>query len=128
MRTPLRNGHRHGRWVTAVVLVVAALGGCSGQSTQANPVEDAIERHFGTLGDKVVEQAKRVAWCESRWDPDARNGDYLGLFQLGPAYYDAIRSYGDGKLRWSDPDVNAQAARDGYVMNDKSWAQWECKP
>lgn len=32
---------------------------------------------------KDVVKARNVSWCESRWNPKARNGQYLGAFQMG---------------------------------------------
>lgn len=33
----------------------------------------------------------RVAWCESRLDPNAVNGQYVGAFQFGPALWSELR-------------------------------------
>lgn len=61
---------------------------------------------------------RSVAWCESKFDPFARNGRYLGLFQM----------------HWSpfgfspfDPVASALSAA-ATVGHDGSWRQWECKP
>jgi hypothetical protein len=45
------------------------------------PVEDVIREIFGVHGDKAVE----VAQCESELAASAKNGNALGLFQLGVA-------------------------------------------
>ena len=107
-----------------VLLALVILAGCA-PAPEPDPSLAAIERHFGHLGDGVVEEAKAVAWCESKWDPNAVNGQYRGLFQLGRYYDSTIAFYGGDPY---DPDTNAQAARDGYVSHDHTWAQWSCKP
>lgn len=60
----------------------------------------------------------RVAWCESRLDPFARNGRYVGLLQLGWAPF-GMDPY--------DPIANALSAA-LTVRRDGSWRQWTCKP
>ena len=83
--------------------------------------EHAIEVHFGPFGDDVVEQAKRVARCESGLNPSATNGQYLGLFQMGGYHY--WRFEGGA---WDDPYVNARAA--GGLWLQSGWQPWSCKP
>lgn len=62
-------------------------------------------------------KALQVAWCESRYDVYARNGQYLGLFQMG----DYARStYGHAWNAWAQ----AKAAHRYYL--DAGWAPWEC--
>jgi hypothetical protein len=63
-------------------------------------------------------QLRSVAWCESRFDPFARNGKYLGIFQLG------WTPFGFSPF---DPVANALSAA-VTVRHDGSWRQWECKP
>lgn len=61
---------------------------------------------------------RSVAWCESTYNPFARNGRYLGLFQLGWSPFG---------LDPFDPIANALSAA-MTVRHDGSWRQWECKP
>ena len=73
------------------------------------------------FGDRYCGQALRVAWCESRLDTRARNGQYRGLFQMG---YSERHRYGHG------PDAlsQARAAFRYFVASGKDWSPWSCKP
>jgi hypothetical protein len=65
--------------------------------------------------------ALRVAWCESRWHTGARNGQYLGLFQMG--------DYARGRYGHSwDALGQARAAYAYFVASGRDWSPWECKP
>lgn len=66
---------------------------------------------------------RRVAWCESRNDPHARNGRYLGLFQAGPAFW-ANTPF--ATFARTDPYANALAT--AQVVAHEGWRQWECRP
>lgn len=73
--------------------------------------------------------AKSVMYCESTWNSLARNGQYRGLFQLSPLWFDYA---GVDIELWADPMVNARVA---YLVVEYDlarewdpWAQWECKP
>lgn len=88
---------------------------------------ELVSREIGpTLAIRLVfgpyaEQALRVAWCESRWHTGARNGQYLGLFQMG--------SYARGRYgHASDALGQAQAAYRYFVESGRDWSPWECKP
>lgn len=62
-----------------------------------------------------------VAWCESRLQTTARNGQYLGLFQLGTM---ARERFGHGPTAWEQ----ATAAHRYYVYSGSNWGPWSCKP
>lgn len=79
--------------------------------------------------DELEERALRIAWRESRWQPDVinRNRDATGLFQIMWSIH----------RRWLCPDmgvcsqgdlldarVNAEAALALYWRADGSWAPW----
>lgn len=66
-------------------------------------------------------QALAVAWCESRLDPNARNGQYLGLFQMGSH---ARALFGHGPT----PHDQAEAAHAYFVRSGRDWSPWSCKP
>lgn len=66
-------------------------------------------------------QALRVSWCESHWSPYARNGQYLGLFQMG-SY--ARARYGHGPDAWSQ----ARAAYRYFIASGRDWSPWSCRP
>lgn len=87
-------------------------------------VDQAIDCAFGSLGLARQDEAHRVAWCESRKNPAATNGQYRGLFQLGSNYDGTIAHYGGNPF---DSWVNAQTARDSVAANN-GWIRWQCKP
>jgi len=66
-------------------------------------------------------QAVAVAWCESRLDPAAQNGQYLGLFQMG-SYARSLFGHGQ------HPHTQAQAAHAYFVRSGRNWSPWTCKP
>ena len=66
---------------------------------------------------------RRVAWCESTHRPWAVNGQYVGLFQTGPAFW-AHTPFTSFKR--TDPYANALAT--AQVVAAQGWRQWECKP
>ena len=71
--------------------------------------------------DRFCGQALQVAWCESRLQTTAQNGQYLGLFQMG-AY--ARELYGHG----STAHDQAVAAHRYFVASGRDWSPWSCKP
>ena len=81
-------------------------------------VARAIERHFGG---RYTWQAIKVSFCESGWRTTARNGQYLGLFQMGRW---ARGRYGHG----TTADIQAKAASALFRASGKDWSPWECKP
>lgn len=82
----------------------------------ADPVV-AICSVFGSY----CSQAKTVAWCEGKYSPDAKNGQYLGTFQMGD-YERATYGHGSTVLE------QARAAYRYFVASGKDWSPWECKP
>ena len=67
------------------------------------------------------EQAVDVAWCESRLNTTAQNGQYLGLFQMG---YTARQIFGHGATAL-DQSV---AAHRYFIHSGRDWSPWSCKP
>ncbi|MFO7572957.1 MAG: hypothetical protein R6W48_10225 [Gaiellaceae bacterium] len=65
-------------------------------------------------------QALDVAWCESRFDTNARNGQYLGLFQMGSS---ERRLFGHG----STAHEQARAAHRYFVLSGRDWSPWGCR-
>jgi hypothetical protein len=66
-------------------------------------------------------EALAVARCESNFSTSARNGQYLGLFQMGSF---ARGLYGHG----SSPLSQARAAYRYFVDSGRDWSPWSCKP
>jgi hypothetical protein len=67
------------------------------------------------------EQAIRVSRCESGLTTWARNGQYLGLFQMGSS---ERRIYGHGADAWAQ----TRAAYHYFVDSGRDWSPWSCKP
>jgi hypothetical protein len=73
-----------------------------------------IRRVFGPVhGSKAVD----VAWCESRLDPRARNGQYRGVFQMGSS---ERARFGHGRT------VFAQARAAKRYHQISGWSPWTC--
>jgi hypothetical protein len=88
-------------------------------SREANtPPRAAICAVFGR---RYCGQALSVSWCESRHSTTARNGQYLGLFQMGSH---ARRLYGHG----ATARQQALAAHRYFVVSGRDWSPWSCKP
>ncbi|CAN5825510.1 hypothetical protein BH23ACT12_BH23ACT12_00890 [soil metagenome] len=77
------------------------------------PIEDMIRHVFGPEGDKAVE----VARCESTLRPQARKGQFQGLFQMGA---NERADYGHG------PDALAQVVAAHALFLDRGWQPWTC--
>ena len=67
----------------------------------------------------TCQEAVAVAWCESHLQTSARNGQYLGLFQMG--------SY-ERQLFGHGPSAHAQAiaAHRYFVRSGRDWSPWGC--
>jgi hypothetical protein len=70
---------------------------------------------------EYCQQAVDVAWCESRLQTDAQNGQYLGLFQMGAF---ARELFGHGPTA----QEQAVAAHKYFVYSGRNWGPWSCKP
>jgi hypothetical protein len=70
-------------------------------------VRDLVTRYFLPSD---INRAVRVAWCASRFDPDAVNPQTgaAGLFQLDPDDFAALND--DSAAGVLDPELNAAAA------------------
>jgi hypothetical protein len=79
--------------------------------------QQAICRVFGPY----CGEALRVAQCESGFQTDAQNGQYLGLFQMG---YEERRLFGHGPTA----EAQARAAFRYFVASGRNWSPWSCKP
>jgi hypothetical protein len=66
---------------------------------------------------------RRVAHCESTMRPWATNGQYVGLFQTGTAFWSNTPF---SAFPRTDPYANALAT--AHVVAHQGWRQWECKP
>jgi hypothetical protein len=64
--------------------------------------------------------AVAVAWCESHLQTAARNGQYLGLFQMG-SYERSLFGHG------STAHAQALAAHRYFVRSGRDWSPWSCR-
>ena len=64
------------------------------------------------------QEALAVAWCESRFDPEAV-GAYgeRGLFQTHPAFWGPV-----------PPDPQGQVAQAYAIWAEHGWEPWSCRP
>jgi hypothetical protein len=82
------------------------------------PTVDYAIRLASAVTGVPADELYAVARCESGLSPYARNGRYLGLFQLGWA------PFGFSPF---DPVASALSAA-VTVRHDGGWRQWSCKP
>jgi len=80
------------------------------------PPRKAICSVFGSY----CEEAVAVAWCESRLNPTAENGQYRGLFQMG-SYERSLFGHGNTA---HDQSV---AAHRYFVRSGRDWSPWACR-
>jgi hypothetical protein len=86
-------------------------------AVRATAPEAVICRVFG----EHCRDAVAVARCESRLQTWARNGQYIGLFQLGAS---ERLLFGHGE----SAESQARAAHRYFVASGRDWSPWSCKP
>jgi len=112
--------------VIAVIALACLVAACLLLVTQADgrsrpPVPPrvfkAVRAEWRSTPNRV--EAFDLIWCESRYDVDAENGQYLGLFQMGDW---ARARYGHGST------ARAQARSAHRLWLDFGWSrsQWSC--
>ena len=84
----------------------------------------AIHNAFTPLGDRAIQWAFNVAWCESRYHPNSVNSSSgaSGLFQFLPSTWAFTPQRG---LSPFDPVANSNAAAWLYARDGPS--QWVCQ-
>jgi soluble lytic murein transglycosylase-like protein len=92
-------------------------------AAQPPSIPDLIRSAFQPLGDGAVDWALKIAWCESKNDPHAVNGesDAQGLFQFLPNTWRGT-PFADASP--FDPGTNARAA--AWLYQKYGPTQWEC--
>jgi hypothetical protein len=70
---------------------------------------------------RYCRQAVTVARCESRLATTARNGQYLGLFQMG-SWERSVFGHGPSAR------AQAEAAFRYFVRTGRTWRPWTCTP
>ena len=82
-------------------------------------VTEMIKAVFGSRAGEAL----RVARCESRYNPNARSGSYVGVFQIHRRTH-AWRIKKVGGKDLFDPMTNVRVAHS--LMKDKGWGPWTC--
>lgn len=108
-------GRAYARWVLAL-WQTRAHAFCRVARELRQP-QAAIKAVFGDR----AREALAVARCESGYRTDARNGQYLGLFQMGSS---ERRLYGHGDTALEQ----ARAAHAYFVASGSDWSPWQCRP
>lgn len=115
-------------WFTAfwIVLVFACVLAPEGRTTPTALLPASLHTETSVplvicdvFGDRYCAEALRVSWCESRFHTTARNGQYLGLFQMGSS---ERRRYGHGQ----SARAQSIAAHRYFVASGKDWSPWSC--
>lgn len=101
----------------SLMLTLVFVGEAQALKQKTRSTESIIRQVFGRYGDQAV----KVAWCESRFSVWARNGQYLGLFQMGNF---ARGRYGHSWNAWGQ----ARAAYRYFIESGRDWSPWACKP
>jgi hypothetical protein len=107
------------RTLTILTLALALAGAAQTARPSPTPVAQAIAYVFGPY----AHQALQVARCESRFSIYARNGQYLGLFQMGAS---ERARYGHAWNAWAQ----AISAYRYFVDSGRDWSPWDprCRP
>ena len=109
------------RALTLTLATVLAVTAPVTVEARGRPDVEAIIRDVWP--DHVEDAAIRVAWCESRHIPTARNRwGFRGLFQMGPREW---RRYGHGGNIYNPRDNAAGALR---LYQARRWQPWVCQP
>lgn len=111
-------GYAYRRWVLRL-WTSRKQQACSTARLVRTP-EGAIRFVFGRYADEALS----VAWCESRLDVWATNGQYVNILQMG---YNERRAYG-WHVAGSPPLVAARAAYRYFAATGYDWSPWQCRP
>ena len=72
-------------------------------------------------------EAWAVAWCESRFDRHASNGQYAGVFQLSASWRVYFRHlWPKANDIAFTPGENIRAAH--AIYRASGWSPWSCQP
>jgi soluble lytic murein transglycosylase-like protein len=84
-------------------------------------IKGMIEREFG----KHADEALRIAFCESRFDPsDVSSAGAVGVFQIRPVDHGwRVKKVKDGKDLF-DPWTNIRVAH--HIYEHQGWGPWVC--
>ena len=87
-------------------------------------IAQAIHNAFAPLGDRALQWAFNVAWCESRYHPNSVNSSSgaSGLFQFLPSTWAFTPQHNQSPF---DPVANANAA--AWLYHRDGPSQWVCQ-
>ena len=106
--------------IAFLVVLGIAVADAEGHESHGRPVPLAI---CDVFGERHCADALEVSWCESRFNTDARNGQFRGLFQLGSW---ERRNFARG--RYSSAFDQSRAAHRYFIATGRDWGAWSCKP
>jgi hypothetical protein len=112
------------RKLITVVVVLAALAHVVNAEAHMGPrrvkhlIRQVFPRHYRA--------AQAVAWCESRYDPMATNGQYKGIYQLSTSWRLYFRRMWHVHDVAYTPAENVRAAH--AIYRAQGWDPWQCKP
>lgn len=124
-------------FIIGIVVLVALLATGANSEPQAPPEIEAAANYAADEWGIDRDAMLRVAWCESRYNPDAETRHHLGLWQHSRSKWPRrveefnrqARAQGLPTMTgvWRAPIDNARiTAR--MVKGDGSWRQWSCQP
>lgn len=106
-------------FVTIVLLGLWLAADARGRAL--TPAQERARQAVLDVWPKAYEQAAlAVAWCESRWYRSAKNGQFLGIFQMGAH---ERRTYGHGTGAYAQ----ARAALRYFRATGSDWSPWSCR-
>jgi transglycosylase-like protein with SLT domain len=102
----------------------ARIAALSNHPAPPDYIAKAIHDAFTPLGDRAVQWAFNVAWCESRYHPTSVNtsSGASGLFQFLPSTWAFTPEHASSPF---DPVANALAA--AWLYNRDGPSQWVCQ-
>ena len=106
------------------VAYVVAIGVACSQAQASKQRQVSVAQMIRAVFGPYADQALRVAWCESRLNIWATNGQYMNIFQMG---YNERRTYG-WHTAGSPAILAARAAYRYFVASGYSWRAWACQP
>ena len=109
--------------VCATLVCVLAPGAVQARGPIPPAVFQAVRTYWTSPQER--RRAFDVAWCESRFKTAARNGQYLGLFQMGA---DERTRFGHGPDPWSQARAARRYFNYALRVSGYGWRPWECRP
>jgi hypothetical protein len=108
----------------AIQAEAARIAALSNHPAPPADIAKAISNAFSPLGDRAVQWAYNVAWCESRYHPTSVNSSSgaSGLFQFLPSTWAFTPYHASSPF---DPVANSLAAAWLYKRDGPN--QWECQ-